>query len=117
MPDELLTFQHFFRDENLYCQAFVNLSQEMPWSQKMVFKLRNMDIIGFKNQRKPISLKIKPLSSNILIIQQVGGGPFILEGGEGATFLPGDDKRMKIKRRKKRGKSKYMSVEESMLHT
>jgi hypothetical protein len=54
------TFQHFNREDAVYSQVFFNKSKDNIWSQKLNFSLKNMEIRGIKNHRKPINLKIKP---------------------------------------------------------
>ena len=46
-----------------------------------------MEIYKTSNSRKPINITIDPGNIKVLIIQQIGGLEYELQGGEGACFI------------------------------
>lgn len=80
-------YQVFVEEAGTYCQLFINNHYDKRWNFKMSFVLKNMEIYKTSNSRKPINVNIDPGSIKVLIIQQIGGKEYELQGGEGACFI------------------------------
>lgn len=77
-------FQIFLEDQGTYAQVFINNHETKRWNQKINFTLKNMEIYKTANHR--VSITIDPFDVKVLIIQQVGGKDYELDGGEGACI-------------------------------
>lgn len=80
-------YQYFSLPDAVYVQLFVNQDPDLSWNQKTSFHLNNMEILGVKNQRKPLNLHIEPFEHKTILIQQVNGKEFEMVGGEGACIV------------------------------
>lgn len=77
-------FQIFLEKQGTYAQVFINNHETKRWNQKINFTLKNMEIYKTANHR--VSITIDPFDVKVLIIQQVGGKDYELDGGEGACI-------------------------------
>lgn len=80
-------FQHFSANENIYTQLFVNLDSNHIWIHKLRPAMNNMEVIGVKNQKKPVELRIEPFQEKVVLIQQINAAEFEFIGGEGDFTL------------------------------
>lgn len=76
-------FQKFSVNENVFAQTFVNLDENHVWIQKIRASLNNFEIMGVKNQKKPVEVRVEPKSIKTVIIHQINGKPFQFVGGQG----------------------------------
>lgn len=86
-------YQYFSLPDAVYVQLFVNEDPNYVWNQKTSFNLSNMEIVGVKNQRKPLDLHIEPFEQKTILIQQVNGKEYEMVGGEGACIVTKAEKK------------------------
>lgn len=80
-------YQYFSKSENVYAQLFVNMDSNHVWIHKLRPSMHNMEVIGVKNQKKPVELRIEPFQEKIMLIQQINAGEFEFIGGDGDFTL------------------------------
>lgn len=80
-------YQYFSKKENIFAQVFVNKDRENVWIQKIRPNMNNCEILGVKNQKKPVTIRIEPMEERALIVQQVNGRDFQFIGGEGDYMI------------------------------
>lgn len=80
-------YQDFSLNENIFAQVFVNTDPNHVWIQKIRPTMSNFEIIGVKNQKKPIDIRIEPNREKVVLIQQINGKSFQFVGGQGDYMI------------------------------
>lgn len=84
---KMCMFQHFSPRENVYVQVFANKDPKHVWIQKIRPTMSNFEIMGAKNQKKPIEVRVEPFKEKAIIIQQVNAKSFQFMGGRGDFMI------------------------------
>ncbi len=85
--NRMMLYQHFSMNENIYVQVFVNRDPNYIWIQKIRPTMNNLEIVGVKNQKKPVDVRIEPYREKVVLIQQVNAKNFQFIGGQGDFML------------------------------
>ena len=85
-------YQDFSEKENIFVQVFVNTDPNNIWTQKIRPTMNNLEIIGVKNQKKPVDIKVEPNKLKTVIIQQINGRKFQFVGGQGDYTIQNSSK-------------------------
>lgn len=80
-------YQDFSLNENVFAQVFINTDPNHVWIQKIRPTMSNLEIIGVKNQKKPVDIRIEPNREKIVLIQQINGKNFQFVGGQGDYMI------------------------------
>jgi len=80
-------YQYFSENENVYIQLFANKDPSNVWIQKIRPNLNNAEMLGVKNQMKPLLLRIEPNFEKTVIIQQVNAEAFHIVAGQGDFMM------------------------------
>lgn len=80
-------YQTFSANENVFVQVFANTDSSHVWTQKIRPTMSNVEIIGVKNQKKPVDIRIEPNREKVVLIQQINGKSFQFVGGQGDYMI------------------------------
>lgn len=80
-------YQTFSPNENVFAQVFVNTDPTNLWIQKIRPIMNNVELVGVKNQKKPVDIRIEPNQEKILLAQQIDGKDFQFVGGQGDYLI------------------------------
>lgn len=80
-------YQNFSLNENIFVQVFANTDDSNVWIQKIRPTMSNVEIIGAKNQKKPVDIRVEPNQERIVLIQQINGKQFQFVGGQGDYMI------------------------------
>lgn len=84
---KMCMYQHFSFNDNVYVQVFANKDPNYVWIQKIRPTMNNVEILGAKNQKKPLDVRVEPFREKVVIIQQVNAKNFQFVGGQGDFML------------------------------
>lgn len=85
--NRMMLYQYFSLSENVYVQVFANRDPNYIWIQKIRPTMNNLEIVGVKNQKKPVDVRIEPYREKVVLIQQVNAKNFQFIGGQGDFML------------------------------
>lgn len=80
-------YQDFSANENVFVQVFVNADSNSRWIQKIRPTMSNVEIVGVKNQKKPVDIRVEPNREKVVLIQQINGKHFQFVGGQGDYMI------------------------------
>ncbi|KAL4500615.1 hypothetical protein ABPG72_003039 [Tetrahymena utriculariae] len=84
--DQIIICQYYLQQEGTYLQLLDNRTDNKSWRQKLYFITENMKIID-SNENNKVDVYLGPHQDALIIIQQVRGGVYRLEGGEGICLI------------------------------
>lgn len=80
-------YEYFSKNENVYVQVYANKDPDNIWIQKLRPTMNNFEVIGQKNQKRPVELRIDPNTEKSVIFQQVNAESFHFSGGKGDFMI------------------------------
>ncbi|EAR89092.2 calpain family cysteine protease (macronuclear) [Tetrahymena thermophila SB210] len=83
--DQIIICQFYLQQEGTYLQLLDNRTDNKSWRQKLYFITENMKIVDSNDNK--VDVYLGPHQDALIIIQQVRGGVYRLEGGEGICLI------------------------------